>query len=91
MSENILHLTGQSQEFKEGIDLNFPKGYFIDGEGNRWEIVNPKAGNSEVVVQMAGNPKSVQTIGLTDALFERFIPNSSMEGMMSLLRERFKR
>lgn len=91
MGDSILHLTGQSRKFKEGIDLNFPKGYFIDGEGNRWEIVNPKAGNSEVVVQMVGNPKSVQTIGLTDALFERFISNSSMEGMMSLLRERFKR
>lgn len=89
MPDNVLRLTGQSNNFLAGRHLDFPDGYFIDESGAKWRIVNPKAGHNEVL--MEGLDGSIaKIINIINDNFETFVP-LSVEVGPSLLKERFRR
>ena len=90
MGDNILQLTGQSASFLEGRRLVFPAGYLVDSEGIKWEIVNPGAGLHHVVIQEVGGKHETRTVNIAEDEFENFVPTTNFEGMINLLKERFR-
>lgn len=87
MGQNILQLTGQWDSFLEGKKLVFPTGYLVDSGGIGWEIVNPKAGLHQVVIQEVGGKKT-RTVDFTVVEFEIFVPATNLEGMINLLKQK---
>jgi hypothetical protein len=90
MTENILCLMGLREDFISDREIKFPEGYLIDGDGNNWEIVNPKAGPHKVILKQVGAEITI-VANIVEDQFERFVPNNDVDDMLKLLKEKFRK